>query len=583
MAFNPITDLFPNTNDNIENASAVNIETTLLPPLRKTAAKTKQIVDIIKSSNSLLKTDIDKITTLRRRLRRVIPVIPRLVGKAGAMFGEGIDREPPMGLPFLLPTGGGGGRPQLPDLKQEVPVEVPVTVEEKQLEIEINKENVKVNVRDVIKELIKQGDLEQARQLAEDNGVLAEFPELQTKKDNQEENLKTLKLEDIVRIVLENQKEQDKAIPLSVTVDGKSFTIDINQQLAEAEVVGGKVVDSNIPKYEFQRVIEQTYLGPSEVNKMVNVQNEPPSPFVYLLAEEMLKEAKKTGKIQEGMTENEYVIRAFPDGKLFISSPGFRNEGAKNISNNKGLQFLNFASQIFDLYPGNPRTSRLNRTQKSQRILKNLKTLTFKNNQFIKFRNFNERTRIRVLNNKKFFDVKTRRRLEQLLIKKNRREALDKLMSDPATKDLIKDIDKDMSTLIRALRLGQIPEDMKSDEFNQAYKAFTDVITDMLQVGGMNKAELDELLFYLNNLSNPSLIERTGQESIYDEDLNLRFNNETVTPERIDSLIDRMTDIINPYQGGQRQPQDISSLRIDTGNDTLIVLLDSDAAVPMFG
>ena len=580
MAFNPITDLFPNTNDNIENASAVNIETTLLPPLRKTAAKTKQIVDIIKSSNSLLKTDIDKITTLRRRLRRVIPVIPRLVGKAGAMFGEGIDREPPMGLPFLLPTGGGGGRPpnQLPDSTQEVPV----NVEEKQLEIEINKENVKVNVRDVIKELIKQGDLEQARQLAEDNGVLAEFPELQKKTDNKEEELRRLDLREIVEIVLENQKEQDKAIPLSVTVDGKSFTIDIKQQLAEAEVVGGTIFDSNIPKYEFQRVYEQTYLGPSEVNKMVNVQNEPPSAFVYLLAEEMLKEAKRTGKVQEGMTENEYVIRAFPNGKLFISSPGFRNEGAKNLSNNKGLQFLNFASQIFDLYPGNPRTSRLNRTQKSQRVLKNLKKLSFKNNQFIKYRNFNERTRIRVLNNKKFFDVKTRRKLEELLNKKKTNEILRILNEDKDLMRVMTEIDGNFEILSKALRIGEVPENVSPDDFKRAVRVFEDVMVDMLSEGGMSKADLDAVLRDLKTLNNFDFINNETVGNIFQ-------NADENKPTTNDELVNKMNRIFNfgvfddfqPAGGGD--DKDLSSLRIDTGNDTLIVLLDSDAAIPTFG
>jgi len=580
MAFNPITDLFPNTNDNIENASAVNIETTLLPPLRKTAAKTKQIVDIIKSSNSLLKTDIDKITTLRRRLRRVIPVIPRLVGKAGAMFGEGIDREPPMGLPFLLPTGGGGGRPpnQLPDSTQEVPV----NVEEKQLEIEINKENVKVNVRDVIKELIKQGDLEQARQLAEDNGVLAEFPELQKKTDNKEEELRRLDLREIVEIVLENQKEQDKAIPLSVTVDGKSFTIDIKQQLAEAEVVGGTIFDSNIPKYEFQRVYEQTYLGPSEVNKMVNVQNEPPSPFVYLLAEEMLKEAKRTGKVQEGMTENEYVIRAFPNGKLFISSPGFRNEGAKNLSNNKGLQFLNFASQIFDLYPGNPRTSRLNRTQKSQRVLKNLKKLSFKNNQFIKYRNFNEKTKIRVLNNKKFFDVKTRRKLERLLNKKKTNEILKIIKEDKDLERIMLDLDGNFEILSRALRLGEVPEGVSPDDFNRAVRVFEDVMVDMLEDGGMTKTDLDLIIKDLRTLNNFDFIDLETKGNIFQ---NANENKPTTN----DELVNKMKRIFNFNIFDDFQPtgsggdKDLTSLRIDTGNDTLVVLLDNDAAVPIFG
>ena len=91
MAFNPITDLLLNSDDNIEDAPAVNIEVQLLPLLRKTASKTKQVANVIKSNNSLLKSDLERITTLRRRLQRTIPVIPRLVGSAGSIFGKGID------------------------------------------------------------------------------------------------------------------------------------------------------------------------------------------------------------------------------------------------------------------------------------------------------------------------------------------------------------------------------------------------------------------------------------------------------------------------------------------------------------
>ena len=162
-------------------------------------------------------------------------------------------------------------------------------------------------------------------------------------------------------------------------------------------------------------------------------------------------------------------------------------------------------------------------------------------------------------------------------------------MEDPATKDLAEDLDREMNVLSRVLRLGEIPKDISAREFSQAYRAFTDVITDMLQAGGMNKTELDELLFYLNNLSklgaagNPS-IETDVMKDRDKSEFQSLFDKNITTPERVDSLIKRMNEIISPFQqGGQKQTQDISSLRIDTGNDILVVLLDSDAAVPMFG
>lgn len=575
MAFNPITDLRLDSDDKIEDAPAVNIEVQLLPLLRRTTSKTKQVANVIKSNNSLLKSDLERITTLRRRLQTVIPVIPRMIGSAGAIFGQQIDREPPLGFPFLAPIIG-GGRSQRPPVIEEKEQKVEVKEKEKELELEIDKKNVKVKVRDLIRELIKQGALEQARQLAEENGMLAEFPELQIKKDNQEEKLKTLNLADIVKIVIENQKEQEKAIPLSVTVDGRSFTIDINQQLAKVESSDGTIFDTNTPKFEFQRVTRNTYLGPTFENKMVNIQNEPPSAFVYLLAENMLEQAKETGQVQEGMTENEYIIRAFPSGEIFISSPGFRLEGAKNISNNKGLQFLNFTSAIFDLYPGNFKSKNLSSTQKTQRLLKNLKTIKLTNKGKISYSNFNQRTKIRIrnLNKNKFFDIKTRKRLEDLLNKKFASdELLRRINQDKDIMKVITDLDGHFEILSRALRIGEVPDGVSNADFRRAVRAFEDVMVDMLQDGGMSKTDLDTIIRDLRTLNN--------------FDIDTIFQNDPDKPVKNDALVDKMNRIFNFGVFDDFKPvggdKDLSSLRIDTGNDTLIVLLDSDAAIPTFG
>ena len=570
MAFNPITDLRLNSDDKIEDAPAVNIEVELLPLLRRTASKTKQVANVIKSNNSLLKSDLERITTLRRRLQRVIPVIPRMVGTAGAIFGQQIDREPPSGFPFLAPIIGGGRPPRPPVIEETKEETKKEKKKEKELELEIDKKNVKVKVRDLIRELIKQGALEQARQLAEENGMLAEFPELQTKKDNQEENLKTLKLEDIVKIVLEKQKELDKAIPLSVNVDGSSFTININQQLEKANRgVDGTIFDTNIPKYEFQRVLVNGFIE----NRMVNIQNEPPSAYVYLSAENMLKQAEETNQVQEGMTEAGYIIRAFPSGNIYISSPGFRVEGAKNIANNKGLQFLNFAAAVFDLYPGNFKSKNLSKTQKATRIIKTNKSILTTKGK-INYSNFNQRTRIRIknLNKNKFFDIKTRRRLEDLLNKKKSNELLKLINQDTEIMKVVADLDGHLKILSRALRLGEVPEGVSPTDFRRAVNVFGDVMVDMLEQGGMTKKELDSILRDLRTLNT------FDGSTIFQGDSNKPIKN--------DALVEKMNRIFN-FSGDNFQPaggdKDLSSLRIDTGNDTLIVLLDSDSPIPSFG
>ena len=568
MAFNPITDLRLNSGDKIEDAPAVNIEVELLPVLRRTTSKTKQVANVIKSNNSLLKNDLERITTLRRRLQRVIPVIPRMIGNAGSIFGEGLD-EPPFGLPLPSPFFG-GGRPPRPPVIEETKEE---KKKEKELEIEIDKENVKVKVRDLIRELIKQGALEQARQLAEENGMLAEFPELQTKKDNQEENLKTLNLEDIVKIVLENQKEQDKAIPLSVNVDGSSFTININQQLEKvSRGADGSIIDTNIPKYEFQRTTVNGYLE----NRMVNIQNEPPSAFVYLLAEDMLKQAQETNQVQEGMTEAGYIIRAFPSGNIYISSPGFRVEGAKNIANNKGLQFLNFAAAVFDLYPGNFKSKNLSKTQKATKIIKNNKSILTTKGR-INYSNFNQRTRIRIknLNKNKFFNIKTRRRLEELLNKKFAKdELLRRINQDKDVAKVIADLDGHLRIISRALRTGEV-KDVSPEDFRRAVNVFGDVMVDMLEEGGMTKKELDSILRDLRTLNT------FDGSTIFEGDSNKPIKNDALV-EKMNRIFDFSQDFPN-YQPAGAGDKDLSSLRIDTGNDTLIVLLDSDSPIPSFG
>ena len=59
MTFNPFTDLVvEQNNESIEDVPKVNIELELLPVLRKTTLKTKQVAETIKSGNRLLRNDL---------------------------------------------------------------------------------------------------------------------------------------------------------------------------------------------------------------------------------------------------------------------------------------------------------------------------------------------------------------------------------------------------------------------------------------------------------------------------------------------------------------------------------------------
>ena len=239
------------------------------------------------------------------------------------------------------------------------------------------------------------------------------------------------------------------------------------------------------------------------------------------------------------------------------------------------MKFLEFSAAIFDLYPGNFKSKNLSSIQKSQRVIKNLKTIKLTNQGKISYSNFNQRTKIRIrnLNKNKFFDIKTRKRLEELLNKNKSNELLRLLNQDKEIMRVITDLDAHFKILSKALRLGEVPEGTSPADFRRAVRAFEDVMVDMLQDGGMSKTDLDTIIRDLRTLNN--------------FDIDTIFQNDPDKPVKNDALVDKMNRIFNfgifddfeSVGGGE----DLRSLRIDTGNDTLIVLLDSDAAIPTFG
>jgi hypothetical protein len=270
------------------------------------------------------------------------------------------------------------------------------------------------------------------------------------------------------------------------------------------------------------------------------------------------------------MTEAGYIIRAFPNGQIYISSPGFRIEGAKNIANNKGLQFLNFAAAVFDLYPGNFKSRNLSKTQKTQRIIKTNKSILTTKGK-INYSNFNQRTRIRIINKNKFFDIKTRNRLQKLLNKKKLQNYLNN-NQDTEVMKLVADLDGHLKILSRALRIGEVPDGVSNADFRRAVDAFGDVMVDMLEQGGMTKNELDSILRDLRTLNN------FDGSTIFEGDSNKPIKNDVLV-EKMNRIFD--FDNFQPAGSGDK---DQASLRIDTGDNTLIVLMgNDDSPMPSFG
>ena len=120
-----------NLDENDENRGLSDEQLSLLKTsLSKTIVKTSVVVDLLKSGNTSKNKELDRILNLRLRLKRVVPVIPSLLGEAYAMAGEGLDNNLmlPFGLlpklpPTILPPPPGGKGP-LPQ-EQEVRVEEP--------------------------------------------------------------------------------------------------------------------------------------------------------------------------------------------------------------------------------------------------------------------------------------------------------------------------------------------------------------------------------------------------------------------------------------------------------------------------
>ena len=91
--FNPITDLMPmdSSEESVDESSEqIKVIRTQLIETRNSVVN---VLNIIKTKNSLLDRDLDKIRSLNDRLQRTIPRIPIMRGKAGVQFGDTIEEE----------------------------------------------------------------------------------------------------------------------------------------------------------------------------------------------------------------------------------------------------------------------------------------------------------------------------------------------------------------------------------------------------------------------------------------------------------------------------------------------------------
>ena len=548
MAFNPITDLRLNSDDKIEDSPAVNIEVELLPLLRRTASKTKQVANVIKSNNSLLKSDLERITTLRRRLQRVIPVIPRMIGNAGSIFGEGLE-EPPFGLPLPTPFFG-GGTPQRPPVIEEEKTKVEVKEKEKEkqkekeLDLDISKDKNKVRER--IRELIKSGALEEARTLAEEAGITSEFPELVTT-DITNQNNKNLyeKLKEIV----EQQLEESK-VPVRIGFnDNVSIEYDLYELIEKAleNTMGGELFDPLALETKTY-VMTDNGFGLYNVATPMFMTEKPPSPYLVLMALEMQKEAKESGQLVEMLSESGYKINVYPDGRINIVSPKFRYDKKRAIQNDPKLLTLFYAQAVMDILPSKvPKGRFFTRAN----ISKNIKLKTY-NPPTINVKKYkkkiNERVKINTIN--KFLNrYKKNQTLGQSLL----------FQSDV-------ELANAAEVVMRVMKAGEYIPDKYTKAENRIINEYFTAANQILKMGISQGETMDNMLRFIFPTTSDTQI------------------NPMQTPLQLKEGYLKIIETLGiGRQEGLFKKDLFEQLKSDTGSDTLIVLLDSDAAIPTFG
>ena len=548
MAFNPITDLRLNSDDKIEDSPAVNIEVELLPLLRRTASKTKQVANVIKSNNSLLKNDLERITTLRRRLQRVIPVIPRMVGTAGAIFGQQIDREPPSGFPFLAPIIGGRRppRPQEKEEKVEVPVEQKQKQKEKEEQLDLDISKDKNKVRERIRELIKSGALEEARTLAEEAGITSEFPELVTT-DITNQNNKNLyeKLKEIV----EQQLEESK-VPVRIGFnDNVSIEYDLYELIEKAleNTMGGELFDPLALETKTY-VMTDNGFGLYNVATPMFMTEKPPSPYLVLMALEMQKEAKESGQLVEMLSESGYKINVYPDGRINIVSPKFRYDKKRAIQNDPKLLTLFYAQAVMDILPSKvPKGRFFTRANISKNIkLKTYNPPTININKYKK--KINERVKINTIN--KFLNrYKKNRTLGETLL-------------------FQKDVELANATevVMRVMKAGEYIPDKYTKAENRIINEYFTAANEILKMGISQGETMDNMLRFIFPTTSDTQI------------------NPMQTPLQLKEGYLKIIETLGiGRQEGLFKKDLFEQLKSDTGSDTLIVLLDSDSPIPSFG
>ena len=297
-----------------------------------------------------------------------------------------------------------------------------------------------------------------------------------------------------------------------------------------------------------QYVMTDNGFGLYNVATPMFMTDKPPSPYLVLMALEMQKEAKESGQLVEMLSESGYKINVYPDGRINIVSPKFRYDKKRAIQNDPKLLTLFYAQTVMDILPTKvPKGRFFTRANISKNIkLKTYKPPTINVRKYRK--KINERVKTKTIN--KFLNryLKDRALGESLLFQQD------------------VELANATEVVMRVLKAGEYIPDKYTKAENRIINEYFTAANQILKMGLSQGETMDNMLRF---------IFPTSLDADYPIKTNLQLQ------EAYDNVI-RTLDFLR--MEGKIDKDTFEKLKVDTGSDTLIVLMgNDDSPIPSFG
>jgi len=338
-------------------------------------------------------------------------------------------------------------------------------------------------------------------------------------------------------------------VPLKISFNDGILQYDLNQVLEEAlkNTKGDQLFDPlTLETKEY--VMTDNGFGLYNVAAPRFMTDKSPSPYLILMALEMQKEAKESGQLVEMLSESGYKINAYPDGRIVIVSPKYRYEKKRMIQNDPKLLTLFYAQTVMDILPTKvPKGRFFTRANISKNI---------------KLRTYNPPT----INVKKY-----KKRINERVKTKTINKFLNRYLKDRALGESLlfqQDVELANATevVMRVLKAGEYIPDKYTKAENRIINEYFTAANEILKMGISQGETIDNMLKF---------IFPTSLDADYPIKTPLQMQ------EAYENVI-RTLDFLR--MEGKIDKDTFEKLKVDTGSDTLIVLMgNDDSPIPSFG